>query len=118
MGANAEAYVDDIVVKTREASSFLTDLDETFSKLHNVKLKMNPAKCDFGLPSTKLLGFLVSHRGIEANPDKIRAIEKMCPPHRLKEMHRLAGCMMALGRFISKLGERSLPFFKLMKRSG
>ena len=65
-----------------------------------------------------MLGFIVSHRGIEANPDKIKAIEGMQPPRRLKDMQRLAGCMASLGRFISRFGERALPFFKIMKRTG
>ena len=69
-------------------------------------------------PSGKLLGFLVSHRRIEANPEKVKAIEDMSPPQTLKEMQKLAGCVTSLGRFISKLGERALPFFKLMKKNG
>ena len=69
-------------------------------------------------PSGKLLGFLVSHRGIKANLKKIKAIEDMSPPQTLKEMQKLAGWVTALGRFISKLGERALPFFKLMKKKG
>ena len=60
----------------------------------------------------------MSHRGIEANPDKIKAIEEMRPPQRLKDMQHLLGCMAALGRFICRLGERALPFFTTMKRSG
>ena len=64
------------------------------------------------------LGFLVSHRGIEANPEKVKAIEDMSPLQTLKEMQKLAGRVTALGRFISKLGERALPFFKLMKKKG
>jgi hypothetical protein len=60
----------------------------------------------------------VSHRGIEANPDKVKAIEEMRPPRNLKEMQCLAGCMAALGRFIARSGEKALPFFKLMKRAG
>jgi hypothetical protein len=66
----------------------------------------------------KLLGFLVSHRGIEANPDKVRAIEAMRPPARLKDVQRLTGSLAALSRFISRLAERALPFFKLMRGSG
>ena len=58
------------------------------------------------------------HRGIEANPDKIRAIEEMQPPRRLKDMQRLTGCMAALGHFISRFGNKALPFFKIMKWSG
>jgi hypothetical protein len=118
MGRNAEAYVDDIVVKTRESHTFIEDLEETFINLRKVNIKLNPAKCAFGVPSGKLLGFLVSHRGIEANPDKVKAIEEMRPPRNLKEMQRLAGCMAALGRFIARIGEKALPFFKLMKRTG
>jgi hypothetical protein len=83
-----------------------------------VNIKLNPAKCAFGVPSGKLLGFLVSHRGIEANPDKVKAIKEMRPPRNLKEMQCLAGCMTALGHFIARSGEKALPFFKLMKRTG
>jgi hypothetical protein len=118
MGRNAEAYLDDIVVKSREAGSLIADLKETFANLRKVNLKLNPEKCIFGVPSGKLLGFLVLHRGIEANPEKIKAILKMCPPRTLQEMQCLAGCMASLGCFISKFGERALPFFKLLKRSG
>jgi hypothetical protein len=60
----------------------------------------------------------MSHRGIEANPNKVKAIEEMHPPQNLKEMQFLAGCMAALGRFIARSGEKALPFFKLMKRTG
>jgi hypothetical protein len=118
MGRNAEAYINNIVIKTRERHTFIEDLEETFVNLRKVNIKLNPAKCAFGVPSRKLLGFLVSHRGIEANPNKVKAIEEMHPPPNLKEMQRLAGCMAALGRFIARSGEKALPFFKLMKRTG
>ena len=81
-------------------------------------LRLNPEKCVFGVPSGKLLGFLVSHRGIEANLEKVKAVEDMSPPKTLREMQKLTGQVTALGRFISKLGERALPFFKLMKKKG
>src|SRR6187399_1239540 len=103
LGRNAEAYVYDIVGKTKEATTLIQDLEETFANLRKVKLCLNPEKCVFGVPSGKLLGFLVSHRGIEANPEKIKAIEKMSPPTNLKEMQKLAGCVTSLGRIISKL---------------
>jgi hypothetical protein len=96
----------------------IKDLEETFTNLRKVNIKLNPAKCAFGVPSGKLLGFLMSHCGIEANPDKVKAIEEMRPPCNLKEMQRLAGCMAALGRFIVRSGEKALPFFKLMKHNG
>jgi hypothetical protein len=117
MGRNAEAYVNDIIVKTREGHTFIEDLEETFANLRKVKIKLNPAKCAFGVPSGKLLGFLVSHHGIVANPVKVKAIKEMRPPRNLKEMQRLVGCMVALGRFIARSGEKALPFFKLMKRT-
>ncbi|XBI56747.1 hypothetical protein VPH35_038280 [Triticum aestivum] len=118
LGRNAEAYVDDIVVKSREERTLIQDLEETFASLRNMDLRLNLEKCVFGVPSDKLLGFLVSHRGIEANPEKVKAIDDMSPSQTLKEMQKLAGCVTSLGYFISKLGERALPFFKLMKKKG
>ena len=74
IGRNVHAYVDDIVVKSREKETLIDDLRETFDNLRVYKMMLNPAKCVFGVPAGKLLGFLVSHRGIEANPEKIKAI--------------------------------------------
>jgi hypothetical protein len=113
-----EVYVDDIVVKTRESNSLLENLAQVFDKLRATSTKLNPEKCVFGVSAEKLLGFLVSHRGIEANPDKIRAIEAMRPPAHLKDMQRLTGSLAALSRFISRLAERALPLFKLMRGFG
>jgi hypothetical protein len=75
-----EVYVDDIVVKTRESNSLLENLAQVFDKLRATSTKLNPEKYVFGVSAGKLLGILVSHRGIEANPDKVRAIEAMRPP--------------------------------------
>ena len=72
LGRNTKAYVNDIVVKSREARTLIQDLEETFASLNEVDLQLNPEKCVFGVPSGKLLGFLVSHRGIEANPKKVK----------------------------------------------
>ena len=72
----------------------------------------------FGVPSGKLLGFFVSQRRIEANPDKFKAIEQIEEPRWVKDVRRLAGCVAALSRFISKSTERALPFFKILKKSG
>jgi hypothetical protein len=108
-----EVYVDDIIVKTRESSFLLENLARVFDKLRAMCTKLNPKKCVFGILAGKLLGFLVSHRGIEANPDKIRAIEAMRP-----DVQKLTGSLAALSRFISRLAEWALPFFKLMRGSG
>ena len=113
---NVEAYVDDVVVKTKTHDQFIADLEETFNSLRKFRWKLNLTKCVFGVPSGKLLGFIVSNRGIEANPKKINAILAIVAPATIKDVQKLTGCMAALNRFLSRLGERGLPFFKLLKR--
>jgi hypothetical protein len=115
LNKNIEAYVDDVVVKTRNSDMLIADLEETFASLREYQWKLNPNKCVFGIPLGKLLGFIIIHRGIEANLEKITAITKMKSPTCIKDVQKLTGCMAALNRFISKLGERGLPFFKLLK---
>jgi hypothetical protein len=115
LNKNVEAYVDDMVVKTRDSDTLIADLEETFASLREYRWKLNPNKCVFGVPSGKLLGFIISHHDIEANPEKISAITNMKAPTCIKDMQKLTGCMAALNRFILKLGERGLPFFKLLK---
>nr|CAE01580.2 OSJNBa0068L06.6 [Oryza sativa Japonica Group]CAE75990.1 B1160F02.21 [Oryza sativa Japonica Group] len=80
-------------------------------------MKLNPEKCIFGVPSGKFLGFMVSHRGIQANLEKINAILNMKPPSSQKDVQKLTGCMAALSQFVSRLGERGMPFFKLLKKT-
>jgi hypothetical protein len=115
LNKNVKAYVDDLVVKTRNSDTLIADLEETFASSRECRCKLNPNKCIFGVPSGKLLGFIISHRGIEANPEKISAITNMKAPTCIKDVQKLTGCMAALNRFISKLEERGLPFFKLLK---
>jgi hypothetical protein len=113
-----EVYVDNIVVKTKRRSTLVEDLSLVFDKLRATRTKLNPDKCVFGISAGKLLEFLVSYRGIEANPEKIRAIEAMRPSARVKDVQKLTGSLAALSRFISRLAERALPFFKLLRKSG
>jgi hypothetical protein len=101
--------VDDVVVETRNSNTLIADLEETFASLREYRWKLNPNKCIFGVPSGKLLGFIISHHDIEANPEKISAITSMQAPTCIKDVQKLTGCMAALNRFISKLGERGLP---------
>jgi hypothetical protein len=89
IGKNVEAYVDDVVVKTTEEDKLITDLTETFANLREFQWKLNPMKCVFGVPSGLLLGFMVGHRGIEANPAKIDAIRKMAKPSNKKDVMKL-----------------------------
>jgi hypothetical protein len=109
-----EVYVDDIVVKVKSRASLLDNLALVFDWLRLTRTKLNPDKCVFGVTAGKLLGFLVSCRGIEANPEKIKTIEAMWPPAHIKEVQKLTGCLAALSRFISRLAEWALPFFKLL----
>jgi hypothetical protein len=97
--------VDDVVIKTQNSDMLITDLEETFASLREYRWKLNLNKCVFSVPSGKLLGFIISHHGIEANPEKISSITKMKAPTCIKDVQKLTGCMAALNRFISKLGE-------------
>lgn len=117
IGRNVEAYVDDVVVKTKQKDDLISNLEETFASIRAFRMKLNPEKCTFGVPSGKLLGFMVSHRGIQANPEKVSAILNMKPPSSQKDVQKLTGCMVALSRFVSRLGERGMPFFKLLKKT-
>ncbi|PKA63854.1 putative mitochondrial protein [Apostasia shenzhenica] len=116
-GRNLEAYVDDILVKSKTLTKHLGDLRETLDTLRRYNLKLNPAKCTFGTASGKILGYLVSVRGIEANPDKISAIQSMPSPKTAKEIQKLAGQINSLGRFISKAGDRCSPFFRCLRNN-
>jgi hypothetical protein len=117
IGKNVEDNVDDVVVKTTEEDKLIVDLTKTFANLREFQWKLNPTKCVFGVLSELLLGFMVGHRGIEANPAKVDAIRKMTKPSNKKDVMKLTGMMAALGRFIRKLGEKGLPFFKLFKKT-
>jgi hypothetical protein len=117
IGRNVEVYVDDMLVKSKEEDDHLHDLGETFKTLRKYQMKLNPSKCAFGVYSGKFLGFMVSQRGIEANPDKIKAILEMQPPKTTKEIQRLTGRVAALNRFMSRSTDKCLPFFKTLKKA-
>ena len=80
-------------------------------------MKLNPSKCAFGVSSGKFLGFMVSHRGIEANPNKIQAILDMKPPQNIKEVQSLTGRVAAFNRFIFKAIDKCLPFFRILRKA-
>jgi hypothetical protein len=117
IGRTVEAYVEDIVVKTRKASDLLSDLEITFRCLSAKGVKLNLDKCVFGVPRGMLLGFIISERGIEANPEKIVAITNMGPIKDLKGVQRVMGCLAALSRFILRLGEKGLPLYRLLRKA-
>ena len=115
IGRNMEVYVDDMLVKSREAKTHLANLQEAFDTLRRYKMKLNLVKCLFGVSSEKFLGFMVSQKGIEANPEKVKAILDMLSPKTVKEVQRLTGHVVALNRFVSKAIGKRLPFFKVLK---
>jgi hypothetical protein len=114
-GRNIFTYVDDIVVASKNKEDHLADLAETFANMRDARLRLNPKKCVFGVHQGKILGYLVSHRGIEANPTKIQAIINMSPPQSTRDVQHLTDRLAALNRFISKSAERSLPFLKTLR---
>ena len=117
IGRNIEVYVDDMLVKSLDEGKHLDDLQETFNTLRRYNMKLNPSKCAFGVASGKFLGFIVSHRGIEANPEKIKAILDMKPPQNIKEVQSLTGRVAALNKFVSKATDKCLPSFKVQKKA-
>jgi hypothetical protein len=117
IGPTIEAYVDDIVVKTKKNSNLINDLDVAFNCLRAKNIKLNPEKCVFSVPRGMLLGFIVSERGIEANLEKITAITKMGPIRDLKAVQRVMGCLVGLSCFISRLGKKALPLYHLLRKS-
>jgi hypothetical protein len=85
-GCNAKAYVDDVVIKTREDEGLISDLAETFENLRKFKMKLNPKKCTFSVPSGKLLRYMVFRHGIDPNLEKVSAITKINPPESLHDV--------------------------------
>ena len=115
IGQNVEVYVYDMLVKSLDEKKHLDDLQETFDILSLYNMKLNPSKCAFGVLSGKFLGFIVSQRGIEANPDKIQEILNNESPKNVKEVQSLTRQVVALNRFVSKATDKCMPFFKVLK---
>ena len=80
-------------------------------------MKLNPAKCAFGVSAEKFLGFIVNYLGIEANPNKIKVVLDMPPPSNIKKVQRLTGRIAALSRFVSKASDKCHPFFQVLKKA-
>jgi hypothetical protein len=110
------AYVDDVVMKTKQSGMLLDDLKQTFANLRRYRMKLNPEKCTFSVPAGQLLGSIVSQGGIKANPSNRKAIKALEPPTQLRDVQKFAGCLASLSRFISRLGEKAMPLYQLMKK--
>ena len=114
---NVQVYVDDMLVKSVREDDHLNDLQETFDTLQSYNMKLNPSKCVFRVAAGKFLGFMMSQRGIEVNPEKVQAILELEPPRTVKAMQSLNGKVVALNKFVSKAPDKCLPFFRVLKKS-
>ena len=110
-------YIDDMVIKSKDAGQHLQDIEECFQVLRYYKMQLNPAKCAFGVSSGQFLGHIVTKRGIDANPKQLESISKLDTPKSVRDVQRLIGKIAALSRFISRMLDRSEPFFKSIKKN-
>ncbi|GKE43151.1 reverse transcriptase domain-containing protein [Tanacetum coccineum] len=115
MGRNLEAYVDDMVIKSKTELEMIKDVEETLLMLKRVNMKLNPKKCSFEIEEGKFLGYIVTSKGIRANPEKTKTVMNMPSPSNLK-MQRLSGKRAALNRFLSKAAKRALPCLDTLKK--
>ncbi|CAJ2642757.1 uncharacterized protein LOC123899916 [Trifolium pratense] len=116
IGKNLEVYIDDMVIKTVEGGSHQDDLKDILASVRKFNMRLNPAKCSFGVQAGKFLGFMLTNRGIEANPEKCQAIINMRSPSSVKEVQQLTGRIAALSRFLSCAGEKAFHFFAALKK--
>jgi len=117
LGKCVEIYVDDMVVKSPSHLQHSKDLPKVFTTLRKYNLRLNPNKCVFDIDSRKFLGFMLTQHGIEANPEKCKAIIEMPSPVNIKEVQRLVGCLTAISRFLPKLADKTKPIIHLLKKS-
>ncbi|GJV81798.1 reverse transcriptase domain-containing protein [Tanacetum coccineum] len=116
IGRNLEVYVDDLVIKSRTEDEVVRDIEETFKTLRKINMKLNPKKCTFGVEEGMFLGYQVNTKGIKICPDKVDAVLSLQSPKCLKDVQRLNGKLASLNRFLAKSAEKSLPFFKTLKK--
>ena len=117
IGTTMEVYIYDMLVKSTTTELHIGHLSEAFQILRKYNMKLNLAKCAFGVSAEKFLGFIVNHRGIEANPDKIKVVLDMPSPSGIKEVQRLTGRIVALSRFVSRASDKCQPFFQVLKKA-
>ncbi|GJR03296.1 reverse transcriptase domain-containing protein [Tanacetum coccineum] len=116
IGRNLEVYVDDLVIKSRTEEEIIRDIAETFKTLRQINMKLNPKKCSFGMQEGMFLGYKVNTDGLKVCPDKADAVLSLPSPRCLKDVQKLNGKLASLNRFLSKSAEKSLPFFKTLKK--
>ncbi|GJS79994.1 reverse transcriptase domain-containing protein [Tanacetum coccineum] len=116
IGRNLKIYIDDLVMKSQREEEVVRDIAETFRTLRKINMKLNPKKCTFEATEGTFLGHTISKNGIQACSEKAQAVVNMPSPRTLKEVQSLNGKLASLNRFLSKAVEKSLPFFKTLKR--
>ena len=117
MHRDVEVYVDDMIVKSRDRADHLVALQRFFERIRQFRLRLNPKKCTFGVTSGKLLGHIVSDRGIEVDPKKIKAILDMPAPRNEKEIRGFLGKLQYINHFIVKLTDICEPIFHLLRKN-
>ncbi|XP_062088976.1 uncharacterized protein LOC133795541 [Humulus lupulus] len=117
LGKSMEVYIDDMFIKSLTAADHLDNLKQSFQVLQKYNMKLNPAKCSFGVSSGKFLGYLATKRGVEASPNQIRSIQKIQSPKSVKDVQHLTGKIAALNRFVSKSYERCHLFFSTLRKT-
>ncbi|GJZ77917.1 reverse transcriptase domain-containing protein [Tanacetum coccineum] len=116
IGRNLEVYVDDLVIKSRTEDEIVRDIKETFKTLRKINMELNPKKCTFGVEEGMFLGYQVNTKGIRICPDKVDDVLSLQSPKCLKDVHKLNGKLASLNRFLAKSSEKSLLFFKTLKK--
>ncbi|XP_070036189.1 uncharacterized protein [Nicotiana tomentosiformis] len=111
-----EVYVDDVIIKSKKSTDHTADLRKFFDRLQRYNLKLNPANCPFGVPAGKLLGFIVSRRGIELDPSKVKAIQDLPPPKNKKDVMSFLGRLNYISRFIAQSTVICEPIFKMLRK--
>ena len=104
-------------MKSDSFDRHIEDLEDVFKALRGTNMKLNPEKCTFGVEEGKFLGFMLTHRGIEANPDKCLAIVYMRSLNNIKEVQQLLRCLTTLSRFVPRLAERTKPMVQLLRKA-
>ncbi|GJZ15344.1 hypothetical protein Tco_0551021 [Tanacetum coccineum] len=116
IGRNLEAYVDDLVIKSHTEDEIVRDIEETFKTPRKINMKLNPKKCTLRVKEGMFLGYQVNTKGIKICPNKVDAVLSLQSPKCLKDVQKLNGKLASLNRFLAKSAEKSLPFFKTLKK--
>nr|GFB82571.1 reverse transcriptase domain-containing protein [Tanacetum cinerariifolium] len=117
IGKNVEVYKDDLIIKSCTEHEIMRDIEETFKTLREINMKLNPKKCTFGIEEGMFLGYMVNTKGRNVCPDNVEAVLSLPSLKCLKDIQKLNGKLASLNRFLSKSAEKSLPFFKTLKKT-